>query len=108
MTPYVVNIPYADNDFASMMLGFWQVNQNGTATLTVNKQATAIGLNNYQTVSVREMEPPNTGCFQCILDPAPQLNALRACGALTVTQAADCPALRNDPFPSPQPTPTPR
>ena len=84
MTPYVANIPYADNDFGSMMLGIWQVNNNGSATLTVNKQATVSGLNNYTTVSVREMQPLNPGCYQCIMDPAPQLNALRACGTLTV------------------------
>jgi hypothetical protein len=90
MTPYLQNIPFADSDFASMMLGFWQVNTNGTATLTVNKQATVTGLDNYSTISVREMQPVNTGCFQCLLDPAPQLNALRACGTLTVTPAAGC------------------
>jgi hypothetical protein len=73
-----------DNDFASMMLGFWIVKPDGTATLTVAKQPTVSGLNNYTTVSVREVQPPNTTCFNCGLDPAPQLNALRACGALTV------------------------
>jgi hypothetical protein len=82
--PTLQNIPLADNDFASMMLGFWVVNPNGTATLTVAKQATVSGLWNYATVSVREMQPPNTATYQTGLDPAPQLNALRACGSLTV------------------------
>ncbi len=78
-----------DNDFASMHLGFWvrdpEPNPTGHATLNVVKQATLTGLNNYTTVSVREMQPPNTTCFNCGLDPAPQLNALRACGPLIVT-----------------------
>jgi hypothetical protein len=82
----------ADSDFASMMLGIWVVSPDGSAILTVNKQATVSGLANYTTVSVREMQPPNTACFDCGNDPAPQLNALRACGALTVAPAnhAEC------------------
>jgi hypothetical protein len=85
--PTLENLSQADSDFASMHLGFWVVNPDGTATLTVVKEATASGLWNYQTVSVREMQPPNTTCFNCGLDPAPQLNALRACGPLTVQQS---------------------
>jgi hypothetical protein len=86
--PTLQNIPLADNDFGSMHLGFWVVNPDGSgrATLNVVKQATVSGLNNYKPVSVREMQPPNLQCFNCGLDPAPQLNALRACGALTVVQ----------------------
>jgi hypothetical protein len=81
--PTLQNIPlWADNDFGSMMLGFWKVYPDGSATLDVVKQATVTGLNNYTTVSVREMQPPNLTCFNCGLDPAPQLNALRACGPL--------------------------
>ena len=84
--PTLQNIPlWADNDFASMMLGIWVVKPDGTAILTVEKQATVSGLNNYTTVSVREMQPPNATCYYPGLDPAPQLNALRACGSLTVT-----------------------
>jgi hypothetical protein len=90
VTPTLQNLSQADSDFASMHLGFWVVNPDGTATLTVDKEATVTGLNNYHTVSVREMQPPNAGCFNCGLDPAPQLNALRACGALTVTSATSC------------------
>jgi hypothetical protein len=90
VTPTLQNLAQADSDFASMHLGFWVVNPDGTATLTVDKEATVTGLNNYHTVSVREMQPPNATCFNCGLDPAPQLNALRACGALTVTSAASC------------------
>jgi hypothetical protein len=93
-----------DNDFASMMLGFWKVYPDGSATLDVAKQATISGLNNYFTVSVREIQPPNLTCFNCGLDPAPQLNALRACGALTVTQA-NCPALPTPTPPPPTATP---
>jgi hypothetical protein len=88
--PTLQNLSQADSDFASMHLGFWVVNPDGTATLTVDKEATLSGLYNYHTVSVREMQPPNLVCFNCALDPAPQLNALRACGALTVTQATSC------------------
>jgi hypothetical protein len=90
--PTIQNIPLADSDFASMMLGIWVVSPDGSAILTVNKQATVSGLANYTTVSVREMQPPNTACFDCGNDPAPQLNALRACGALTVAPAdhAEC------------------
>jgi hypothetical protein len=87
VAPTIQNLAQADSDFASMHLGFWVVNPNGSATLTVAKQATVIGLNNYHTVSVREMQPPNVACYDCGNDPAPQLNALRACGALTVTVA---------------------
>jgi hypothetical protein len=90
VAPTLQNLPLADSDFASMHLGFWVVKPDGTATLTTDKEATLAGLNNYQTVSVREMQPPNTACFNCGLDPAPQLNALRACGALTVVQANNC------------------
>lgn len=91
MAPTLQNIPNADNDFASMHLGFWVVKPDGTATLNVVKQATVTGLYNYQTVSVREMQPPNVSCFNYALDPAPQLNALRACGLLTVTASpASC------------------
>jgi hypothetical protein len=71
-------------------LGFWVVNPDGTATLTVDKEGTLTGLSNYHTVSVREMQPPNVACFNCGLDPAPQLNALRACGALTVVSTTSC------------------
>ena len=85
VAPTLQNLAQADSDFASMHLGFWVVLPNGTATLTVDKQATASGLNNYKTVSVREMQSPNVACYDCGNDPAPQLNALRACGALTVT-----------------------
>jgi hypothetical protein len=73
-----------------MHLGFWVVMPDGSAILTVDKEATLTGLFNYRTVSVREMQPPNAACFNCGLDPAPQLNALRACGALTVTQVPNC------------------
>ena len=84
------NIPQADSDFASMHLGFWVVKPDGSATLNVVKQATVTGLDNYKTVSVREMQPPNVACFDCGNDPAPQLNALRACGALTVNVVPAC------------------
>ena len=90
VTPTLQNLSQADSDFASMHLGFWVVQPDGTATLTVDKEATVTGLINYKTVSVREMQPPNATCFNCGLDPAPQLNALRACGALTVTPATQC------------------
>jgi hypothetical protein len=83
--PTLQNLTQADSDFASMHLGFWVVKSDGTATLDVVKEATVTGLSNYHTVSVREMQPPNLVCFNCGLDPAPQLNALRACGPLTVT-----------------------
>jgi len=89
-----------DSDFASMHLGFWIVKPDGTATLDVVKQATVTGLYNYHTVSVREMQPPNQACYNCGLDPAPQLNALRACGALTVTTGG-CPITTPTPYPSP-------
>ena len=82
-----------DNDFASMHLGFWVVRPDGSATLNLTKQATVTNLRNYATVSVREMQPPNLNCFNTARDPAPQLNALRACGALTVVRAesaSDC------------------
>jgi hypothetical protein len=90
VTPTLQNLSQADSDFASMHLGFWVVQPDGTATLTVDKEATVNGLINYKTVSVREMQPPNATCFNCGLDPAPQLNALRACGALTVTSVSEC------------------
>jgi hypothetical protein len=90
VAPTLQNLPQADSDFASMHLGFWVVMPDGSATLTVDKEATFTGLFNYQTVSVREMQPPNAACFNCGLDPAPQLNALRACGALSVTQVPNC------------------
>jgi hypothetical protein len=90
VTPTLQNLFQADSDFASMHLGFWVVQPNGTATLTIDKEATVSGLINYKTVSVREMQPPNATCYNCGLDPAPQLNALRACGALTVTAATSC------------------
>jgi hypothetical protein len=90
VAPTLQNLPLADSDFASMHLGFWVVLPDGSATLTVDKEATVPGLYNYHTVSVREMQPPNATCFNCGLDPAPQLNALRACGALTVVQATGC------------------
>ena len=77
-------------DVYSTVLGIWKVNPDGTATLSVDTQATVWGLNKYGTVSVREMQPPNATCFNCGLDPAPQLNALRACGALTITPATQC------------------
>lgn len=95
------NLPQGDSDFGSMMLGFWVVDQNGNGTLTVNKQATVTGLQNYGSVSVREIQPPNTACYDCGNDPAPQFNALRACGALTVTQGTQAQCLIScacDPF----------
>ncbi len=73
-----------DNDFASMMLGIWVVNRDGTATLTVAKQGTAAGLRNYGSVSVREIQTPSPTYYNTNNDPAPQLNALRACGAVAV------------------------
>jgi hypothetical protein len=73
-----------DNDFASMHLGFWIVKSDGSALLRTVKQATVLGLQNYGSVSVREMQPPNTSCYMPDRDPAPQLNALRACGSLTI------------------------
>jgi hypothetical protein len=88
--PTLQNLSQADSDFASMHLGFWVVNPDGSATLTLDKEATLTGLNKYQTVSVREMQPPNAVCYNCALDPAPQLNALRACGALTVGEDENC------------------
>jgi hypothetical protein len=90
VAPTLQNLPLADSDFASMHLGFWVVLPDGQAVLNVDKEATVTGLSNYKTVSVREMQPPNATCFNCGLDPAPQLNALRACGALTVTQVSNC------------------
>ena len=84
ISPTLENIPQADNDFASMHLGFWIVKPDGSALLAVVKQATVLGLQNYGSVSVREMQPPNISCYQAGLDPAPQLNALRACGSLTI------------------------
>ena len=90
VAPTLQNLPLADSDFASMHLGFWVVLPDGQAVLNVDKEATVTGLINYKTVSVREMQPPNATCFNCGLDPAPQLNALRACGALTVTPASAC------------------
>lgn len=84
VAPTLENLPQADSDFASMHLGFWVVKPDGSATLNVVKQGTVSGLNKYKTVSVREMQPPNISCFNSGLDPAPQLNALRACGPLTV------------------------
>jgi hypothetical protein len=92
VAPTLQNLAQADSDFASMHLGFWVVSTDGSATLTVDKQATVTGLDNYKTVSVREMQSPNAACYDCGNDPAPQLNALRACGALTVSRVASlCP-----------------
>ena len=85
--PTLENLAKADSDFTSMHLGFWVVKSDGSATLNVVKEGTVLGLWNYKTVSVREMQPPNTVCFNCGLDPAPQLNALRACGPLQVQQS---------------------
>lgn len=78
-----------DNDFASMMLGIWQVKPDGSATLVVAKQAPATGLRNYKTVSVREIQlaQPASPVYRPDLDPAPQLNALRACGSLALGPA---------------------
>jgi hypothetical protein len=90
VAPTLQNLAQADSDFASMHLGFWVVLPDGTAILTVDKQATVTGLHNYKTVSVREMQSPNVACYDCGNDPAPQLNALRACGALTVVSATNC------------------
>lgn len=90
VSPTLENLPQADSDFASMHLGFWVVSPDGSAILAVDKQATVTGLSSYKTVSVREMQSPNLACFNPALDPAPQLNALRACGALTVVQATNC------------------
>lgn len=87
VSPTLQNLAQADNDFASMHLGFWVVKPDGSATLYVTKQATVSGLSNYKTVSVREMQSPNVACYDCGNDPAPQLNALRACGALAVTSS---------------------
>lgn len=75
--------PSVDSDFASMMLGIWVVAPDGTGTLIVNKQAPVTGLQNYRTVSVREVQAPNVACYQAGFDPAPQLNALRACGLIS-------------------------
>jgi hypothetical protein len=83
VTPTLQNLPQADPDFASMMLGIWQVNLDGSATLAVAKQAPVLGLQNYKTVSIREVQTPNVSCYNTGFDPAPQLNALRACGSLT-------------------------
>lgn len=77
------NLAQGDSDFASMMLGFWVVKADGSATLTVAKQATVLGLQKYGSVSVREMQAPDP-CYVPMNDPAPQFNALRACGALTI------------------------
>lgn len=74
--------PSVDSDFASMMLGIWVVSPDGSGILIVNKEAPVSGLQNYRTVSVREMQVPNAACYRADLDPAPQLNALRACGSL--------------------------
>lgn len=89
--PTLQNLAQGDSDFASMMLGFWVVTPSGTGTLLVNKQATVSGLQNYGSMSVREIQPPHlipppnpAGCFNPMNDPAPQLNGLRACGALTI------------------------
>jgi hypothetical protein len=90
VAPTLQNMAQADSDFASMHLGFWVIDASGNGTLTVDKEATIPGLDQYATVSVREMQPPNTGCYDSGKDPAPQLNALRACGALTVTPATSC------------------
>jgi hypothetical protein len=90
VAPTLQNMAQADSDFASMHLGFWVIDASGNGTLTVDKEATIPGLNKYATVSVREMQPPNPACYNCGNDPAPQLNALRACGALTVTPATSC------------------
>ena len=84
VTPTIENIAQADSDFASMHLGFWIVKPDGSALLRTVKQATVLGLQNYGSVSVREMQPPNTSCYMSDRDPAPQLNALRACGSLTI------------------------
>lgn len=84
------NLPRADSDFASMFLGFWKVDANGVGTLTVAKQATLLGLNNYGSISVRETQLPNVACYDCGNDPAPQFNALRACGTLTVGPSQPC------------------
>ena len=77
-----------------MFLGFWvrdpEPNPTGHATLHVDKTATALGLNNYTTLSVRETQPPNMACYDCGNDPAPQFNALRACGALNVVPTTSC------------------
>lgn len=76
--------PSVDNDFASMMLGIWRVNPDGSGILIVNKEAPVTGLQNYRTVSVREVQVPDVvKYYRTDLDPAPQLNALRACGTLT-------------------------
>lgn len=85
-----------DNDFGSMMLGFWVVKADGTATLDVTKQGALLGLNRYGSVSVREVQPPNQACYDCGNDPAPQFNALRGCGALAVT-ASNCQFNLTDP-----------
>jgi hypothetical protein len=85
-----------DNDFASMHLGIWVVLPDGSATLTIDKQATIAGLQNYGTVSVREMQPPNKDYFDQTRDPAPQLNALRACGPLSVVPACSVPRYKLD------------
>lgn len=71
-----------DNDFASMMLGVWTVLPDGSAFLNVTKQKTLTGLGNYGSVSVREVQPINRDFVNVNNDPAPQLNALRACGRL--------------------------
>lgn len=75
--------PRVDSDFGSMMLGFWVVKPDRSATLTIAKQATLIGIQNYGSVSVREVQAPHRS-FNVLNDPAPQINALRACGSLKV------------------------
>jgi hypothetical protein len=84
----LANIPLADSDFASMMLGFWVVKPDGSATLKVTKQSPTIYGLKYNSISVREMQPPNVTCYNTNNDPAPQLNALRACGPLK--RLGDC------------------
>lgn len=92
VAPTIQNLPQADNDFASMMLGFWNVYADGSATLEVTKQATATGLANYNSMSIREVQAPNVACYNAGLDPAAQLNALRACGPLPMSfEVGNCP-----------------
>jgi hypothetical protein len=89
VAPTLQNLPQGDSDFASMHLGIWVVKPDGSGILVVRKQATVPGLQNYGSVSVREMQAPNLACFDPMRDPAPQLNALRACGALTIGPACN-------------------
>lgn len=88
-----------DSDFSSMFVGYWDVNDDGTATIDFTKTAPAgrldpddptqhDGLKDYNTVSVRRMGH-NTTAFAgtaidrgANFDPAPATFNLKACGTL--------------------------